>query len=176
MAQDLVTRDAQVPALWKPLTALSPMQRYELAVARVRYSISRQRAAELGKKLIGYYPHARPPDPDGYADGLSTLFEKYPLGIVEACCDVSGIARQRDFPPTIKAVADWCDSRLAADQAVSRRGPPPPPAPVFSEEHCKSMRERLQALMHGLGVGVGAGEGGGGGVGGGAGDGGVKSA
>lgn len=116
----------------------------------VRYSTSRQHALEQAKKLIGSYPHARPPDVEGYANSLADIFELYPLGVVKECCDVrSGIARTREFPPTIAAVVKWCDLALGAYRNLSTMKLPTPDK-VFSEEHCQTMRERLSKLMHGL--------------------------
>jgi len=119
-------------------------------MALVRYSTSRLQALEQAKRLIGYYPHAKPPDPDGYANGLADVFEQYPFGVVEECCGLLyGIARTRDFPPTPKVVIDWCESRLGAYQAIVRRKIPPPEK-HYSEAHCATMRERLKAFVHGV--------------------------
>lgn len=121
----------------------------------VRYSTSRPQALEQARKLVGCYPHARPPDGEGYANALADIFEQYPLGIVQECCDArTGIARSREFPPTVAAVVKWCDITLGAyrNLAVMKL---PAPEKVFSEEHCQTMRERLSKLrlskfMHGM--------------------------
>lgn len=141
---------AQELALWTPSTALSPRQKQDRALAMVRYSTSRPQALEQAKKLIGSYPHARPPDVEGYANALADIFELYPLGVVKECCDVrSGIARTREFPPTIAAVVKWCDLTLGAYRNLASRNLPEPEK-QFDEVHCKTMRERLSALMHGI--------------------------
>lgn len=133
--------------LWQPSTAPSPEKKWELAVAKVRYSTSRQQALEQARKLVGCYPHARPPDADGYASALADIFEQYPFGVVEECCSPrTGIARGREFPPTVACLVQWCDLRTGAYVGIARRGVPKP-EPVFSDEHCATMRQRLQALM-----------------------------
>lgn len=86
-------------------------------------------ALRAGKRLVGLFPHARPPEPETYAAGIGATLARYPLGIVDECVDPErGHARDREFPPTIKSVSDWCDARLAYYQAISkfegREGPP----------------------------------------------------
>lgn len=132
---------------WTPSTALSPERKWDRAVAMVRYSTSRQQAAEQAKRLIGCYPHARPPDPAAYAGALTDVLEQYPLGVVERCCDPrTGIVRTREFPPTVACIVDWCDRYTAAYVAVAQRRRPVP-EPVYSEEHCATMREKLRSFF-----------------------------
>jgi hypothetical protein len=141
---------AQEMTLWQPSTALSPKKRYELAVVKVRYSTSRRQALEQARKLIGCYPHSRPPDVDAYANALADVLEQYPFGVVEECCNPrTGIVRRREFPPTIACIVQWCDLYTGAAMNLARLGPPKPEQ-TFSDEHCRSMRQRLQALMHNL--------------------------
>jgi len=116
----------------------------------VRYSTSRQQALRQAKRLVGCYPHARPPDPVEYANALADVFEQYPIGVVNECCDPrTGIARVREFPPTVACLVEWCDRKLAAYRAIGSR-PLPRPEISYSEEHCATMRKRLQDLMHNL--------------------------
>lgn len=113
----------------------------------VRYSTSRQQAAEQAKRLIGCYPHARPPDPGAYAGALTDVLEQYPLGVVEECCNPrTGIVRSREFPPTVACIVEWCDRASRAYQAVSQRARPEPEK-VYSDEHCATMREKLRGFF-----------------------------
>lgn len=119
-------------------------------MAMVRYSTSRRHALAQARRLIGCYPHSRPPDVLQYANALADVLEQYPIGVVEECCDPrSGIARVREFPPTVACLVEWCDRKLAAYRAVASR-PLPRPEISYSEEHCATMRQRLQDLMRGL--------------------------
>lgn len=139
MGQDL--------ALWQPSTVLSPERKLEQARVMVRYSTSRLQALEQARKLMGHFPHARPPDADGYANGLADIFEQYPIGVVQQCCDVRiGIASLKDFLPSPAAVITWCDRYLGAYQGIIRRGLPKPEK-HFDEKHCATMRDRVSALL-----------------------------
>lgn len=130
--------------LWQQhSTALAPMQKYSRAVEMVRYSTSRQQAIEHARKLVGCYPHAKPPDPNTYAGALADVLEQYPLGVVQECCDPrTGIVRSREFPPTVACIVKWCDLRVGGYRAVAERGAPKVKV-EYSEEHCASMRKRL---------------------------------
>jgi hypothetical protein len=135
---------AQQIQRWAPSTELSPQQKWDRAVTKVRYSISPQQAAEFGKQLVGQWPHANPPNPETYSLSIAKTLEKYPLGVVEECCDPqTGLARFREYPPTVAAVVEWCELRTRAYVAISQRRPPTPEV-VHSEEHCATMRERLR--------------------------------
>jgi hypothetical protein len=145
---------AQEMALWQPSTSLSTAQRRDKALAALKWSTSPHDASRLGKMLVSAWPHANPPDPKGYAASIASVLEQYPLGVVEECCDPRlGLARGREFPPTIAAVTTWCENRIAhyrftirqADAEDGRKR-----EAEFTPEHCKSMRERLAALMNGL--------------------------
>src|ERR1700723_2887677 len=139
---------AQEMQQWRPSTALSPVQKWDQAVAKVRYSTSPQRAAELGKQLVGQWPHANPPNPGAYSLSVAKTLERYPLGVAEECCDPqTGLARYREFPPTVAAIVDWCELTTRAYVAISQRPRPEPPPVIHSEEHCATMRERLRALF-----------------------------
>lgn len=103
----------------------------------------------MAKQLIGCWPHSSPPDPKTYAASIAATLAGYPLGVVQECCDPrTGLARGREFPPTVAAIVSWCDSRLAFHQQLAAWKPRPPalPAPEYSEEHCAEMRERIAAI------------------------------
>ena len=137
MGQNLQTQSQRLS------TGLPPRQRWEQAVAMVRYSTSRPQAVEQARKLVGCYPHANPPDASGYATAIADVLEQYPLGIVQACCSpLTGLPRSREFPPTVAAVVAWCDLRVAGAQNLVRLGPPQSEV-VHTEEHRATMRERL---------------------------------
>lgn len=141
MAQDL--------ASWTPSTASSIAQQALKSKAALRYAISAQMALMQAKKLTSAWPHARPPDPDGYAASLAAVLAGYPLGVVEECCDPrTGLARSREFPPTVAAVVEWCDRRVKHHRGMVKWGERIRPEAEFSDEHRKSMLNRLQALMH----------------------------
>jgi hypothetical protein len=147
MAQDLQTQP------WRPLTSLSPTRKWEIATAKVRYSTSPQRAAQLGKQLLGQWPHANPPDPQTYSLSIAQTLQKYPLGVAEECCDPQlGLARFREFPPTVAAIVEWCELTTRAYVAVAQRGQPPAEKveQQFSDEHRKTMLGRLRDLWKGL--------------------------
>jgi len=134
---------AQEMQRWTPSTELSPAAKWERAVMKVRHSTSPQRAAELGKQLVGQWPHANPPNPGAYSLSIAKTLEKYPLGVVEELCDpTTGLARFREFPPTVACIVEWCERMTRSYVAVSLR-PRPIPEPVYSEEHCATMRQRL---------------------------------
>jgi hypothetical protein len=134
--------------LWTPANVSSPQRRHAQAIAQVRYSTSRLQALQQATRLLGHYPNARPPDPEGYLNGLAEIFEHYPLGIVEKCCNVyDGIAAVEKFTPAPSEVRRWCDLYTDAALAVVRRGPPPPPRPEFSDAHRATMREKWLGLV-----------------------------
>lgn len=98
---------------------------------------------------MGQWPHAKPADPEVYAASIAATLAGYPLGVVQACCDPrTGLARGREFPPTVAAIVEWCDRKLAFHLQLASWRPRPPqlPAPVYSEEHCAEMRERIAGI------------------------------
>jgi hypothetical protein len=69
---------------------------------------------------LGCWPHSKPADPETYADALASVLAQYPLGLVQECVDPRrGLAREREFPPTVASIVDWCDRKLAWHQAVA---------------------------------------------------------
>jgi hypothetical protein len=138
--------------LWKPSITLSIEQEAAKSKAILQCATSRLDALKQAKRLIQSWPHANPPDPVGYAQAIAETLAQFPLGLVEECCDPrTGLAREREFPPTVAAVVDWCNRRLtyhrgmvkwAEQKAVER--------PEFPEEYRRSMLKRLQDLLHGM--------------------------
>jgi hypothetical protein len=83
-------------------------------------STSPQAALKAAKQLVGCWPHARPPEPETYAAALASVLAQYPLGLVQECVDPrTGLARGREFPPTVAAVVEWCDVRLNWHKALA---------------------------------------------------------
>lgn len=90
---------------------------------------------DQAEKLIGSWPHARPPNPDAYARALADVLEQYPFGVVEECCNpLTGIARSREFPPTVACIVAWCDLAVGAYSNISSRPRPLPPRPPLTEQ------------------------------------------
>lgn len=120
----------------------------------IKHATSPHEALKAAKQLVGAWPHARPPDPEGWAGSLAAVLAQYPLGVVQECCDPrSGLARGREFPPTVACVVEWCDRTLGAYRNVARRGPPEP-QPVYSDEHRANMRLKLLGFFEQLKAGV----------------------
>lgn len=108
-------------------------------------------ALEGAKQLVGCYPHARPPDPEVYAGALASVLAQYPLGLVQECVDPrTGLARGREFPPTVACVVEWCENRLKYHQTLANFAGLPPKRiePEYSPEHRAGMLQRLAKLMH----------------------------
>lgn len=115
----------------------------------VQCATSPQNALALAEKLIGCWPHAKPPDPKTYSAAVSATLAGYPLKVAQECADPRiGLAREREFPPTIAAIVTWCDKRANYYNALAAWMPPAPqlPAPEYSEQHCAEMRERIAAI------------------------------
>lgn len=113
-------------------------------------STSPRAALAAAKQLMGQWPHAKPVDSETYAASLAAVLAQYPLGLVQECVDPrTGLARTREFPPTVACLVEWLDERLALLQKLAsiKPRPPPPPQPEFSAEHRQSMIARFQALM-----------------------------
>ena len=105
---------------WKPSTDLSLEQKIAKSSEMLKCETSPPAALKAAKQLVGCYPHAKPPDPEIYAGALAAVLAQYPLGLVEECCDPRcGLARKREFPPTVACVVEWCDSRLKYHQTMA---------------------------------------------------------
>lgn len=138
---------------WRPSTTLSLEQMSVQSKAAIAHATSPQDALRAVKKLVSSWPHARPPDPEGWAASLAAVLAQYPLGLVEQCVDPRvGLARNREFPPTVASVVEWCDRELKRHVTLADYRPRalPPPEKVFTPEHEYSMRQRLSKLMHDL--------------------------
>ncbi len=79
------------------------------------------------------------------------MLAQYPVGLVEECCDPRrGLARTREFPPTVAVLVEWMDERLKHHQLIAAHQPRPAPAaaPDFSDEYREGMLARMSKLMH----------------------------
>jgi len=103
-------------------------------------------ALTAAKQLVESWPHAQPPGPKVYAAAIAATLAKYPVAVVAECCDPrGGLALDREFPPTVKAVADWCDARLQHYELLSRWKPKDEKAErEFSDEE-RAMARRFLA-------------------------------
>jgi hypothetical protein len=138
-------------ALWTPSTELPIEQEAKRSGLALKWSTSPQEAIKQAKKLVAAWPHARPPDAEGYAASLGAVLAQYPLGVVQECCDPrTGLAKIREFPPTVAAIEEWCSRRLAYHRGMVKWGERAKPEPQFSEAHERGMLKRLQDLMRGL--------------------------
>jgi hypothetical protein len=92
----------------------------------------------MAEKLVSQWPHAKPPDMAGYLSAIASVLGQYPIGIARDCVDPTiGLARTREFPPTVACVINWCDERLEYQkkwaQYVKRRPDPAPDVAVSPE-------------------------------------------
>lgn len=109
----------------------------------------------MGKLLVGQWPHANPPNPGAYSLSIAKALEQYPVGVVEECCDpVIGLARAREFPPTVACITEWCEQRVKRHRGAILHGQLEAERQQdevrFSDQHRKTMLERWSALMHRL--------------------------
>jgi hypothetical protein len=119
------------------------------AQAALQCGTSPQAALALAEKLIGCWPHAKPPDPKTYSAAMSATLAGYPLKVAQECCDPRiGLAREREFPPTVAALVAWCDKRHEFYQSVAKYTGRSValPAPEYSGEHCAEMRARIAEI------------------------------
>ncbi len=77
------------------------------------------------------------------------------MGLVQECCDPrTGLARIREFPPTVAAIVEWCDHRMKVHRGqiilAENEAQDDKDRKRFSEEHERGMLKRLQDLMRGL--------------------------
>src|SRR6266487_1108628 len=143
-----MTREIQ---LWRPSTISSPEQMRERAQIILKAVTSPQEAIRAAKQLVGCFPHAKPLDPEVYAGSLAAVLAQYPLGVVKECVDPrTGLARNREFPPTVYSVVVWCDDRLQHHKKFANYVAigEPRQEKDFSPEHCENMLARLSKLMH----------------------------
>jgi len=140
---------------WRPSTDLLIEQRAKNAALALQCATSPQEALKAAKRLAGSWPHARPPDPDGWAASLAAALSDYPLGVVQECCDPRiGLARAREFPPTVASIVEWCDTRVKQHQGAiiwgRKQADDQREEAVFTDAHRQTMLQRLSKLMHGL--------------------------
>lgn len=91
-------------------------------------------ALKAAKALVRQWPHARAPDFDDWQIAIAAALAMYPPGIVAECADPRyGLAKVREFPPTVAAVHEWCAGRVeyyarwAHWQPLARREEKPDP-------------------------------------------------
>lgn len=76
-------------------------------------------ASKAAKTLTGAFAHLRPDNPETFIASIAAVLAQYPLGLVEECCDPRrGLARSIEFL-SVKAIVEWCDTRLAFHQALA---------------------------------------------------------
>jgi hypothetical protein len=112
---------------------------------------SPREAVDAAERLIGQWPHARPPDAKTYAASLAAVLAGYPLGLVQECCDPrTGLARTREFPPTVAAIVEWCDKRLDHHRTVATWKPSPAQAvrPALPDDPVRA--EQIGLMLRGL--------------------------
>ncbi len=105
-------------------------------------------ALKAAKTLIGSYAHLRPDNPEVFVASIGAVLAQYPFGVVEEAADPRrGIARKVEFL-SVKALVDWCDSRLSFYQGLATYValPPKPAEPELTPDEWR----RGSAAMRGL--------------------------
>lgn len=124
------------------------------AKAALQCGTSHQAALDLAERLIGQWPHAKPPDPLRYSAGLAAALVRYPLKVAEDCCRLgSGHALEREFPPTVASVTAWCENRMAFYRSVASyqgRTPAPQLEPPPNPERAKELSDMLMEMAHSI--------------------------
>jgi hypothetical protein len=133
---------------WTPSQTLSLECRAMKSKEILALSTSPLEATKLAEQIVGLYPHVNAPNPKIYAAGLAAVLSDYPLGLVQECAHPrTGIAREREFPPTPAALVAWLDKRLAWHQALAcYQKREKKLEPKFSDDH----RELMLAAQVGL--------------------------
>lgn len=149
MAQEIQTQR------WQPSTELSIAAQAEASRAALALRVMPQRAAGMGKLLVGQWPHANPPNPGAYSLSIAKTLEKYPLGVVEELVDPQcGLASIREFPPTVMSITEWCDRRVKRHIGAIKHGELHAVAVreerLFTDAHRKTMLGRLKDLWQSL--------------------------
>lgn len=135
----------------QPSTRSQIIQQAATAKSILETPTSAKQAAEAGKRLLGSFPHAKPADPEGYALSIAMVLQQYPLGVVQNCCDPrTGLAREREFPPTVASIVDWCELRVKRHQGAVIHARQIEAEKEFTEHHRKTMLGRLAELWKGL--------------------------
>lgn len=145
MGQDL--------APWRPRQTTSLLGQKSLSArAALSSTTSPAEAARAAKQLVGSYAHMKPGDPEVFVTSVAAVLADYPLALVHECADPrTGIARAAKFL-SVAELVEWLDRRLEQLQAFASHVPRPPalPAPVYSEEHKTTMRQRFTDLIAGM--------------------------
>ena len=135
----------------QPSTKSQIIARAEQSRAAMRQPTSMKDASRLGKQLLGCFPHARPADPESYALAITSVLQQYPLGVAEECCDPrTGLARTREFPPTVASIVDWCELRVKRHTGAMIHASKVVLEKEFSDDHRKTMLQRLMGLWKSL--------------------------
>ena len=110
-------------------------------------------ALEAADKLVGQWPHARPVNFDTWLTSLAAALAEYPSVVAGECIDPRrGLAKKREFPPTVACLTEWCDEKMqemhmfAAYKPIAQRLPPPD----YSSEHREGMLVRLSQVVRGI--------------------------
>ena len=142
---------------WTPSPSLGLEQRAVISRQVLSRATSPREAVDAAERLIGQWPHAKPPDAKIYAASLAAVLAGYPLGLVQECVDPRrGAARKIKFL-SVNELVDWLDERLEFHQALARHVPrvalPAPVPKVHPPEHRATMVERFRALVASLTAG-----------------------
>lgn len=134
-------------------TSLLVQKASEARQAMMVSSTTPQAALKAAKQLVGCFPHARPPDPEIYAAAIGATLAGYPPRVVSDCVDPRiGLARKREFPPTVASVVEWCDARLSYYQTLARyEAREKQPERVFTDAEREAGRKFLADLAASIG-------------------------
>lgn len=116
-------------------------------------STSNSTALRAAKQLLELWPHSKPANPEIYMAGIGAVLAGYPLAVVQECVDPRlGLARNREFPPTIAAVVEWCDTCKSGYESSAKikdwqiEQQRRPPQPEYPEEHRAEMLKKIAAI------------------------------
>lgn len=71
-------------------------------------------AIKAASRLVKQWPHANPPSLEIWLTALAAALADYPAAVVAECIDPRmGLARVREFPPTVASIVMWCEARMA---------------------------------------------------------------
>lgn len=74
---------------------------------------TRLRAIELARKLIGAWAKSEADSPHVFTLSIASALQEYPVLVAEQCADPRiGLARTREFVPTVASVHGWCQDRM----------------------------------------------------------------
>lgn len=80
---------------------------------------TKSRAIELATKLIGAWAKSEADDPHLYLLSIASALREYPTLIGEQCADPRiGLARTREFLPTVASVHAWCLDRIKVFESI----------------------------------------------------------